>query len=79
MRRTARGTGEVEVDVWAFASAPRRREAATRLVEETDGEAFVAVDLIDTEVRGGGGGEGGGVVFAAGESRRGERRGRENA
>ena len=51
--------------------------AATRLVEETDGEAFVAVDLIDTEVRGVGGSEG--VVVAAGESRRGERRGRENA
>ena len=80
--RTARGT-RVRVEVDDLGVRVRAAElgdaAATRLVEETDGEAFVAVDLIDTEVRGGGGGEGGGGGVAAGESRRGERRGRETA
>ena len=58
--RTARGT-RVRVEVDDLGVRVRAAEAgdaaATRLVEETDGEAFVAVDLIDTEVRGGGGGK----------------------
>jgi FAD synthase len=57
--RTARGTRvRVEVDRRGVRvrAAEGGDEAATRLVEETDGEAFVAVDLIDTS-RGGDGGK----------------------